>query len=169
VGDEARTLWDKVLEALRGRVGEQMIDKLLRPLEALDAADGVLLLRAPNDFAREWVTKGYVPVVEETLRYLTGTPWTIHWAASAKAGASTAPRAAPKPPPPLPRPAPARPAPAAPVAPAPAPAAPKPAAPARTMAPPVSTRAPRPRCTTPAPPADRRAAGSRPSTPSTPS
>lgn len=144
MGDEAKTLWDKVLEALRGRVGEQMIDKLLRPLEALDAADGVLLLRAPNDFAREWVTKGYVPVVEETLRYLTGTPWTIHWAASAKAGASTAPRAAPKPPPPLPRPAPARPAPPAPVASAPAPAAPKPAAPARTMAPPVSTRAPAP-------------------------
>ena len=45
MGDEAKTLWDKVLEALRGRVGEQMIDKLLRPLEALDAADGVLLLR----------------------------------------------------------------------------------------------------------------------------
>ena len=140
MGDEASQLWDKVLEALRGRVGEQMIDKLLRPLEALDAADGVLLLRAPNDFAREWVTKGYVPVIEETLKYFTGTAWSVHWAASAKTGASTAPKAAPKPPPPLPRaPAPKAAAPAP--APVPAPA-PKAAAPARTMAPPVSTRAP---------------------------
>jgi chromosomal replication initiator protein len=135
VGDEARQLWEKVLEALRGRVGDQMIEKLLRPLEPLDAADGVLLLRAPNDFAREWVTKGYVPVIEESLKYFTGKPWTIHWAASARTGASTAPRAAVKPPPPpLPRPA----------APAPKPQAPAPKAPApaRTMAPPVSTKAP---------------------------
>jgi chromosomal replication initiator protein len=144
VGDEANQLWDKVLEALRGRVGEQMIDKLLRPLEALDAADGVLLLRAPNDFAREWVTKGYVPVIEESLKYFTGKTWSVHWAASAKTGASTAPRSAPKPPPPLPRPQ-VDPK-AAPKAAAPAPAkpapqqAPAPSAPARTMAPPVSTK-----------------------------
>jgi chromosomal replication initiator protein len=146
VGDEANQLWDKVLEALRGRVGEQMIDKLLRPLEALDAADGVLLLRAPNDFAREWVTKGYVPVLEETLKYFTGKTWVIHWAASAKSGASTAPRSAPRPPPPLPRPAPRPTAAASSVAPPAASpgvsAAPR--APARTMAPPVSTRAPVP-------------------------
>ena len=148
MGDEANQLWDKVLEALRGRVGEQMIDKLLRPLEALDAADGVLLLRAPNDFAREWVTKGYVPVIEESLKYFTGKTWAIHWAASAKTGASTAPRSAPKPPPPLPRPPPPRAAapvatPAAAVPPEPELPAPAPKAqgPARTMAPPVSTRA----------------------------
>jgi len=137
VGDEARTLWDKVLEALRGRVGEQMIEKLLRPLEPLDAADGALLLRAPNDFTREWVTKGYVPVIEETLRYLTGQPWSVHWSASPKAAA---PRPAVRPPPPpVPRPA-ARPSPA----PAPAPTSATPAAPSRALAPPVSTKAPAP-------------------------
>lgn len=134
MGDEARTLWDKVLEALRGRVGEQMIEKLLRPLEPLDAADGALLLRAPNDFTREWVTKGYVPVIEETLRYLTNQPWTVHWSASARAAAApVAPRPVHRPPPPpVPRPAMER------------PSAPRsartPAAPTRPLAPPVSTK-----------------------------
>jgi hypothetical protein len=40
VTDDARQLWDKVIDGLRGKVGGQMIDKLLRPLKALDAADG---------------------------------------------------------------------------------------------------------------------------------
>jgi chromosomal replication initiator protein len=83
VTDDARQLWDKVIDGLRGKVGGQMIDKLLRPLKALDAADGVLLLQAPNDFSRDWVTKGYIPLVEDTLKHVTGTPWTVCWTASA--------------------------------------------------------------------------------------
>ncbi|MBL8603807.1 MAG: chromosomal replication initiator protein DnaA [Myxococcales bacterium] len=110
--DEARQLWDKVIDGLQGRVGPQMIDKLLRPLDPLDAADGVLLLRAPNDFARDWVTKGYAPLIEDTLRYLTGTPWTLCWTASTATSAQAAPklpvlRQAPAPRPASPRPAPA--------------------------------------------------------------
>jgi len=92
VNEHANELWQKVLDSLRGRVGEQVITKLLAPLQALDAADGALLLRAQNDFTREWVAKGYVAVIEEQLRYLTGETWTVHWAASINA-----PVTAPKP------------------------------------------------------------------------
>lgn len=92
MNEHANELWQKVLDSLRGRVGEQVITKLLAPLQALDAADGALLLRAQNDFTREWVAKGYVAVIEEQLRYLTGETWTVHWAASINA-----PVTAPKP------------------------------------------------------------------------
>ncbi len=80
--DEAVTLWNRVLESLSGRVGAQMIDKLLRPLEAVDACSGVLLLRAPNDFTRDWVTKAYAGVIEEHLRTVTGEDWALHWSQS---------------------------------------------------------------------------------------
>lgn len=96
VNEYANELWLKVLESMIARgVGASVIDKLLRPLQPLDAADGVLLLRAQNDFTREWVAKGYVGVIEEQLRYLTGTAWTVCWAASVNAPV-TAPPAPPR-------------------------------------------------------------------------
>ncbi len=121
MSNEANELWQKVLASLTGRVGAQMIDKLLKPLEALDAAEGVLLLRAPNDFSREWVSKAYTAAIEEQLRVVTGQRWSLHWAASVvAAGApmprlSPAPKAPPKSAPPAPRPLTLQ-APAAPVA-----------------------------------------------------
>jgi len=84
VTDDARQLWDKVIDALRGKVSDQFIATLLRPLKPLDAADGVMLLQAPNAFTRDWVTRAYLPVLEDTLRHLTGTPWTLCWTASAE-------------------------------------------------------------------------------------
>lgn len=91
VSEEANQLWNQVLGGLTGRVGEQMIQKLLRPLEAVDAGGGVLLLRAPNDFTREWVTKAYLPVIEDALQKISGEAWHLHWAASAPQGSSAQP------------------------------------------------------------------------------
>jgi len=116
VSNEANELWQKVLTSLAGRVGAQMIDKLLRPLEPLDAAEGALLLRAPNDFSREWVSKAYTGVIEEQLRALTGERWSLHWAASVVAAGAPMPRLSPPPKPvarsapPAPRSAPPAPA-----------------------------------------------------------
>ncbi len=102
VNPDANELWQKVMTSLSGKVGAQMIDKLLRPIEALDAAGGVLLLRAPNDFAREWVSKAYTAAIEEQLRIVTGETWSLHWAASV-VPVATLPRISP-PPKPAPKP-----------------------------------------------------------------
>ena len=46
MNDPANELWQKVLDSLTARgVGPSVIDKLLRPLQVIDAADGALLLR----------------------------------------------------------------------------------------------------------------------------
>lgn len=92
MNDTAKELWEKVLSALGTKVSEQMIEKLLRPVEPLDAADATLLLRAPNDFHRDWVTKAYVPVLEQTLKHLTTESWQIHWAACVSATTQPIPR-----------------------------------------------------------------------------
>ncbi len=102
VNPDANELWQKVIASLSGKVGAQMIDKLLRPIEALDAAGGVLLLRAANDFSREWVSKAYTAAIEEQLRIVTGEPWSLHWAASVVSMAvlpklSPPPKSPPKP------------------------------------------------------------------------
>ncbi len=94
---DANELWQKVLSSLAGKVGVQMIDKLLRPLEALDAAGSVLLLRAPNDFAREWVSKAYTAAIEEQLRILTGERWSLHWASSTLSVGAPLPKLSPAP------------------------------------------------------------------------
>lgn len=96
MNEHANELWQKVLDSLTARgVGASVIDKLLRPLQVLDAADGALLLRAQNDFSREWVAKGYATVIEEQLKALTGSPWSVHWAASINTPV-TAPRMPPR-------------------------------------------------------------------------
>jgi chromosomal replication initiator protein len=90
-----------------------MIAKLFQPLEPLDAAEGVLLLRAPSDFLQVWVTQNYSSLIEEQLQALTGQPWMVRWAAtpdSARkaphraperpAGRPSAPPGAPRAPPP---------------------------------------------------------------------
>lgn len=96
MNEHSNELWQKVLDSLTARgVGASVIDKLLRPLQVLDAADGALLLRAQNDFSREWVAKGYTAVIEEQLKALTGSVWTVHWAASVNTPV-TAPRMPPR-------------------------------------------------------------------------
>lgn len=135
MSDEANHLWNQVLGSLSGRVGEQMIQKLLRPLEAVDAGGCVLLLQAPNDFTREWVTKAYAPVIEDALQKLTGEPWHLHWAASAAPLTPSQPPVRPS------QPQPSRPRPTlkATMPSTPTPAAPAQKAPASTPPPPPRT------------------------------
>ncbi len=141
VDTDANELWQKVMASLSGKVGAQMIDKLLRPLEALDAAGGVLLLRAPNDFAREWVSKAYTAAIEEQLRIVTGDRWSLHWAASVAPVGAPLPKLS-APPRPAQKPAARITAPVLPSAPANAPPAAQPRAPAPRTAPaaPVAAR-----------------------------
>ncbi len=156
--DDARQLWDQVIEGLRGKVGDHMIGKLLRPLKALDAADGVLLLQAPNVLTKDWVTSGYLPLLEDTLRRITGATWTICWTASADVapaqGQLPVLRAPAPPRPRAPAPAPVRAAPEAPTAPE-APAAPASRAPVLRVPPGSLLASPPPPASRPNPPPRR--------------
>ena len=81
MSDDAKQLWERVVEALRARVSAQMIETVIRPIEAVDAADGVLLLRANDEFTPLLMSSAVVPAIEELLQHLTGSRWALRWVA----------------------------------------------------------------------------------------
>ncbi len=86
MADDAKQLWDKVVDALRSRVSAQMIETVIRPVEAVDAAGGVLLLRANDEFTPLLMSSAVVPAIEDLLQHLTGTRWAVRWVAPKPVG-----------------------------------------------------------------------------------
>jgi chromosomal replication initiator protein len=82
---EPDALWKTVLAALstQGRYNPRTIETFLRPLVAVDVsgddASAVLLLEAPNDFARDWASRNFARAIEEQLTTATGIPWHLHF------------------------------------------------------------------------------------------
>ncbi|MDP3273763.1 MAG: chromosomal replication initiator protein DnaA [Deltaproteobacteria bacterium] len=78
-------LWTSVLEALatQGRYNPRTIETFLRPLQPLDVSGdlhkSVLLLEAPNEFARDWAARNFARAIEEQLAAGTGITWELHF------------------------------------------------------------------------------------------
>ncbi|MEE2770470.1 MAG: chromosomal replication initiator protein DnaA [Pseudomonadota bacterium] len=60
------TSWQKCLDALKNEVDEQSFLQWLRPLQAEERADE-LILYAPNDFVKQAVVEGFLVDIQKTL------------------------------------------------------------------------------------------------------
>ena len=70
------TSWQKCLEALRSDVDEQSFLQWLRPLQAEERADE-LILYAPNDFVKQAVVEGFLSSIQKTLDMVTGARYRL--------------------------------------------------------------------------------------------
>ncbi|MDR2214284.1 MAG: chromosomal replication initiator protein DnaA [Nevskiaceae bacterium] len=66
------TLWPQILARLEDELPEQQVNTWLRPLQAVDSAQGLRLL-APNRFAVDWVRANAGPRISQLLRELAGS------------------------------------------------------------------------------------------------
>ncbi len=55
--------WNKTLEAVKTRLGAEVVDRWLAPLSVATASDRLLVLEAPNVFFRDWVVAHYLDEV----------------------------------------------------------------------------------------------------------
>ncbi len=52
--------WNRTLEAVKIRLGAEVVERWLAPLSVASASDQLLVLEAPNPFFRDWVTTHYL-------------------------------------------------------------------------------------------------------------
>ena len=64
------SIWDSCLERLEGELSPQQFNTWIRPLQALEQADSLVLL-APNRFVLDWIREQYFEHIESLIRSLT--------------------------------------------------------------------------------------------------
>jgi len=62
-------LWRRCLDRLEGELSAQQFNTWIRPLHAVEDAEGLRLL-APNRFVRDWVSDHFVQRISEVVGYL---------------------------------------------------------------------------------------------------
>lgn len=63
------SLWRRCLDRLEGELSAQQFNTWIRPLHAVEDAEGLRLL-APNRFVRDWVSDHFVQRISEVVSYL---------------------------------------------------------------------------------------------------
>lgn len=76
--EEARAVFDKAVEHTRG-LSPGSFDQWFSAVEYEDLADGVLALKAQNEFVLEWVKSNYMPTLTTKIGELTGGPIKVTW------------------------------------------------------------------------------------------
>jgi len=81
--DQARTAFDQAVEHTR-TLSPATFDQWFAGVQFDDLTDGVLSLRAQNEFVLEWVKTNFLPTLVGRLRELTGKSVQLAWTIDAK-------------------------------------------------------------------------------------
>jgi chromosomal replication initiator protein len=66
-------LWARTLEAIQDKISKPSFETWLKATEAVDLDGDILIVSAPNDFARDWLESRYADLVRDTLKEVTGS------------------------------------------------------------------------------------------------
>ncbi|SHE86555.1 chromosomal replication initiator protein DnaA [Seinonella peptonophila] len=64
-------LWAQALNLLQQQVSKPSFETWLKATEAIDFRDDILIVTAPNDFARDWLDSRYADIVRSALKEVT--------------------------------------------------------------------------------------------------
>ncbi|GIW41067.1 MAG: chromosomal replication initiator protein DnaA [Candidatus Binatia bacterium] len=74
-----QSMWDKVLDELRVRVGERNFETWLRPVRVREEKRDAIVLEVPNAFFREWLERHFRSDIEEVLGKISGRKARLRW------------------------------------------------------------------------------------------
>jgi len=60
-------LWNKVIDSLKERVGQQNFDIWIKPISLISINEDGVALEVPNRFFKEWINEHYSPQIQEVL------------------------------------------------------------------------------------------------------
>jgi chromosomal replication initiator protein len=71
-GSQARmNVWEKILTILQQKINRQSFNTWLRPTQQLAVADdGTLMVEVPSFLFADWISRNYMPLIEESAREL---------------------------------------------------------------------------------------------------
>src|SRR5829696_7967652 len=76
--EQVRAVFDRAVEHTRG-LSPATFDQWFGGVQFDDLTDGVLTLRAQNEFVREWVRDNFLPTLADKIRDLTGWSVEVAW------------------------------------------------------------------------------------------
>jgi chromosomal replication initiator protein len=62
------TLWDKILSSLQQKINRQSFNTWLKPTQQMSLADGTLHVEVPSLVFADWISRNYLPLIEESAR-----------------------------------------------------------------------------------------------------
>ncbi|GAB3054058.1 chromosomal replication initiator protein DnaA [Virgibacillus ainsalahensis] len=66
-------LWVATLEKIEEKISKPSFDTWLKNTKAEDLKENVLIISAPNEFARDWLENQYTDLISDILEEITGT------------------------------------------------------------------------------------------------
>lgn len=70
--DNIQDLWKKTLQAIEKRISKPSFDTWLKNTQAFALEEDTLIIKAPNEFARDWLESSYSSLIGDTLYEVTG-------------------------------------------------------------------------------------------------
>lgn len=65
-------LWSQTLDSIQNKISKPSFETWLKATEAINMENDILIVCAPNDFARDWLESRYADLVRDTLKEVTG-------------------------------------------------------------------------------------------------
>jgi len=77
-------LWKRSLELTKERIKSQNYKNWLEPISFISAKDGVLTLKVPNKFFKQWLTVNYISIINNIVFVLTSINYNVNFLVSDK-------------------------------------------------------------------------------------
>lgn len=67
---ENASIWNNVLEVLKGKLNKQSYDTWFAPSKLISGSENEIIVEVPNNFTKDWLEKHYKNLIEETIKAL---------------------------------------------------------------------------------------------------
>src|SRR5882672_4091694 len=82
--------WDRILTSLQQKINRQSFNTWLRPTQQLAHAEGTLHVEVPSLLFADWISRNYLPLIQESAREIDGGELQLHFT-SRQPGTSSRP------------------------------------------------------------------------------
>src|SRR5206468_8326908 len=65
-------MWQMILSSLQHKINRQSFNTWLKPTRQLSFADGMLNVEVPSLLFADWISRNYLPLIEESAKELQG-------------------------------------------------------------------------------------------------
>jgi chromosomal replication initiator protein len=72
-------IWEKILYSLQQKINRQSFNTWLKPTYQLAFADGTLHVEVPSLLFADWISRNYMPLIQESAREIEGGELRLHF------------------------------------------------------------------------------------------
>ena len=73
------TTWDKILSSLQHKINRQSFNTWLKPTQQMSLADGMLQVEVPSLLFADWISRNYLPLIQESAREIECSGLQFHF------------------------------------------------------------------------------------------